>query len=172
MDGRWCDPYTLDQLPLVRDRPFYANHLGEPSAYWLRSVNHMFDQLYEEIMAKMTSRNASKRPDWQVDFIEVRLDKEEVKAFNVYAKRPQEELSLDLATTISNKNKLSVSWDEKNVCFVASCTCRDIDSANENCCISSRSDDWWEAICLTMFKINVVLGDKAWREGQSSASWG
>lgn len=166
------DRVMLSHLPRTRDRPLLLNHLNQPSAFFVRSVQNDIDVL-ETYMAKRTNKPVRNNPSmFNTTFVEVRLGNAEKNHFHQWMEQDQETLGIELGTFISNDHKLSVSWDDQNVCFVASATCRDESSVNHNCCITSRSQDWFEAIMLTLYKATVLLGDKAWQSQSSDRSWG
>lgn len=155
-----------------RDRPLPVNHLGFPSAYSIRTLNLFFDEWWDK-MAKKSSRNSTaQKPEWQVTFIDLKLDKSDQADFRKYASTGDGELSLELAQTIADGNKLSVAWDDNNQTYIASFTCKDEDSVNYNCCISSRSQEWFEAILLGCYKINKLCYNKPWKDVSASDDWG
>lgn len=166
------DRFVIFSLARSRDRPPALNHLGQPSAWFVRSVQSDLDAL-EAHMAKRTNRPARSPQTWaETTFVDIRLDNKAKTHFNQWMEQGNDEISLLLATFVSNDHKLSLSWDDQNVCFVASATCKDEQSPNHNCCISSRSQDWFEAIALTLYKASVLLGETPWTDVKNDRSWG
>lgn len=123
-------------------------------------------------MANTNARRSASNSGFTTTFIDVRLAKADGDQFRAYMQQGNDELALEMATLVSQGHKLSLSWDNKNVCFIASVTCRDEKAINYDCCITSRSDDWFEAIMLCVFKAVVLANGKAWQEMSEKSNWG
>lgn len=68
--------------------------------------------------------------------------------------------------------KTSFSWDDYNDCFIASCTQRDDGVANYNVCVTSRSENMFEALMLNIYKITVMFKEKAIPTEKEKQNWG
>lgn len=109
---------------------------------------------------------------FDVVFVNVKIDIAEEGKFNAWTSRKDGEVAFDIAKAISDGHKIGLSWDSGNACFIVSATCKDDASINYNHCISSRSDDWYEALMMTVYKVQVMLADKAWSSGAERSNWG
>jgi len=130
------------------------------------------EQLEMDIMppSKKQGRKATNFPE--IEFVTVRLDKEQAGAFADWVHQDDESRSLDLAEFISAGHKTSITWDDYNSCFIVSSTCKDEGSDNFNKCLSSRSNDWYEAMMMNVYKANVLLAKGPWESDASTNSWG
>lgn len=161
-----------DLVQRSRDRPISLNHLKYPTNFYFRTIETMCQEI-GTIMAKHTNRRSpSQKNSFDVTFVDVRLSAQDKEQFTSYMLQEADELNLNLADFIADDHKFSVTWDDENKCFIASATCRDEGSINHNCCISSRSQEWYEAMQLTVFKATVLLGGKAWTDAKTDKSWG
>jgi len=123
-------------------------------------------------MSKKNSSAAANKPDWQVTFVQLKLNEETASAFTKWMERKEPEIALDVAAFMSNGHKTSITWDDDNKCWIVSSTCKEESNKNYNHCLSSRSSEWWEALCMNVFKNNVVCKDASWTDKQSNANWG
>lgn len=159
-------------LHRARDRPLALNHLNYPSNWYLAQIETDILLMGVDMAAKSRKTVPNFNGAFQTVFVDVRLAQQDKVQFEQFMQQGDDELGLLLAEFVSNGNKFSLTWDNDNSCFIASATCRDEGSVNLNHCISSRSQDWFEAVMLTVFKATVMLVDKAWSEVTSDRSWG
>lgn len=68
--------------------------------------------------------------------------------------------------------KLSLSADLENQCFIVSYTNRNPDHPHYNTTVSSRSDDWTEALHMTAFKLRRMYPDKPLPTQRKKNNWG
>jgi len=165
-------PVWIQRFLYLVDRPTSTNHLGQPSNWYQAYLNNKFEQLGERIMSAKNSRAAKSQNDWQVTFVQIKLDKGTADEFTEWFKRKPEQVALDIAAFISNGHKIGITWDNNNTCWIVSATCKEESSDNYNCCLSSRSDDWYEALAMTVFKNDVICKMGKWSDEQQSANWG
>lgn len=123
-------------------------------------------------MARKNSEVGANKLDWQVTFVQLKLNEETASAFSTWMERKEPEIALDVASFMSKGNKVSITWDNENKCWIVSATCKEQSSPNYNHCLSSRSNEWWEAMCMNVFKHDVVCGGGSWTAKQSNANWG
>ena len=123
-------------------------------------------------MAAKNSRNGNTKTDWQGEFIDIRLLSDEREAFSAWVEKQGEDLSVEVGVLISNGWKTSITWDERNVCFIAASTMKDENDKNYNCVVSSRSENFYEALALNAYKINVLHKNADLRKVGSTNNWG
>lgn len=143
-----------------------------PTGYIEVRVNKWLDNLYRSVATMPNPSKQGKSPYAQTTFVNIRLTDDQKKEFDGWSKEQGEELASTIAICMANNGKLSVSWDAQNACFIASLTCKDEKSVNMDHCITSRSSDWFEALTLTVFKIDVILKDKPWSSAVQASNWG
>jgi hypothetical protein len=166
------NPVILHNLIYWSKHPVHLNHLGYPSNAYLNTINRKLAQIGDFIMARKNSSSPDSKPDWQVTFVQLKLNEETANAFAKWMERKEPEIALDVAAFMSNGHKTSITWDNENKCWIVSATCKEESSKNYNHCLSSRSSEWWEAMCMNVFKHNVVCAGGSWVDKQSSANWG
>lgn len=143
-----------------------------PTNYTIRSLVSRIQQLGDFIMPRSTQSNVSGKGQFDVTFVNVRLSKKDADQFSTYFSRDIRETGEDLTVFISKGHKIGLSWDDKGACFVASATCRDERSPNYNRCITSRSDDWYEAMIMNVYKHDVLFQGGTWVSDDAGGSWG
>ena len=123
-------------------------------------------------MARKNTSAEGNKPDWQVTFVQLKLTEETANEFAKWMERKEPEIALDVASFMSNGHKTSITWDNENKCWIVSATCKEEGSKNYNHCLSSRSSEWWEALCMNVFKHNVICKGGTWADKQSNTNWG
>ncbi len=123
-------------------------------------------------MAK-NGRNPQAKFDYrEVQFVNMRLDTSQKKQFSLWMDKLGEQCHAEIGIFISSGWKTSITWDADNACFIASSTNVEPTSVNFQYCLTSRSDDWSEALCLNVFKFNVLANGDSLSALVSSNSWG
>ena len=121
-------------------------------------------------------KSASSRPNtnnWaETIFVNIKLTGKGKDQFTDWMNRKEPEIALDVAQFMSNGHKTSITWDSTNNCWIVSSTCKIQGSVNENHCMTSRSQEWYEAMCMNVFKSAVLCNNGAWSEQQESSDWG
>jgi len=108
----------------------------------------------------------------QFEFVDMRLETSEKAEFKAYLATSGNELWDDLYTLVQAGYKLSVSYMPESDCFIASLTCKSNGDVNENRVLTSRSDDFVEAVMLNVYKTTVVCKDRAWPTTKTANNWG
>lgn len=108
-----------------------------------------------------------------VDFVNVRLEPDDKPRFLEWQKANQADLAQYIGEMLGSGYKVSVNLDDKNDCYIVAVTgttnCRD----NRGLCMTTRSDDWLEAICMAVFKHYVICDAGSWgTPEQHNQSWG
>jgi len=166
------NPVWIHNLLYWVKYPIHRNHLGYPSNGYIDHINLKLSQLGERIMASKNNSAGNNKPEWQVTFVQLKLSEETASEFSKWMERKEPEIALDVASFMSNGHKTSITWDNENKCWIVSSTCKEETSKNYNHCLSSRSSEWWEALCMNVFKNDVICKKAAWVDKQSSTNWG
>jgi hypothetical protein len=123
----------------------------------------------------MASKNTAKpnNRNWaETIFVNLKIQGKHKDGFNEFMSRKDAEISLDVAEFMSNGHKTSISFDVSNNVWIVSATCKEETSKNLNHCLTSRSSEWWEAMCMNVYKHNVICSKGAWSENAESNDWG
>lgn len=109
---------------------------------------------------------------FNTEFVNVQLSEGQKKDFLKW-KTEQAERIADLIGQIAvDDYKITCSWDARNQCYIASFTGKEDQRHNEHRSMSSRSDDWYEAIALNVYKHVVVFHEGTWEGDNTKNNWG
>lgn len=172
MESDRVRPVTLLRLwQLARDRPL-LNHLGYPSNWYITYLNRKITDLEMWLMASKNSQKPN-RQNWpETNFVNLKITGKHKDGFNEWMSRKDPEIQLDVATFMSNGHKTSITWDDNNNVWIVSATCKEESSPNVNCCLTSRSSEWWEAMCMNVYKNDVICAKSSWLDNAESGDWG
>lgn len=125
-------------------------------------------------MPKGKPADKAARGAWEVDFIHLELgaeDKANVKKYDL-----QCEATIDTLSRLSMDGwKLSVVYDSRNECSLASLTSPKNDGRARQVCLSARGPDLMQSLRVLCYKINVILdGDLSSLENtaEQRSQWG
>lgn len=135
-------------------------------------ANRFLRNLEEIIVppSKKPKRNTSNFP--QTEFVNLKLNKKQAAEFEDWKNGDAGKISTRVVEFIADGNKTSISYDFDNECFIVSSTCKAEGHANENRCMTSRSEDWYEALLMNVFKNDVVLHGGEWIGEDEGRKWG
>lgn len=119
-------------------------------------------------MAKRKSTTAN----FGVEFINVDMTDKHEADFTEWSSKNLPNLAELTAEMCGEGNKLGVSYDGDNECFIVSVTCKDDASDNHNKCYTSRSDDWTEALLIALYKWDVIFKRSTWEGKARRQNWG
>jgi hypothetical protein len=155
---------------LARDRPKYFNKITpQYLAGHLTSVLGYFSG----DLHKMANKKSSAQSNWnKIEFINVTLTEPQKKEFKVWAKEQSPTIADELGQVMVDEYRLSLVWDDNNQCFIATFTGKQDQSTNADKALSSRSDDWYEALALTLYKHKVLFNGKTWNGESTKNNWG
>lgn len=111
-------------------------------------------------------------PFGDTKFVTLKLDEKQKKQFPDWAADTEHDIGLLLSDIASSGHKLTLSHSDKNNSFVCAVTCRDKDSSNFKCCVTSYHDVALTVILVALFKHFVILGDQVWENVNPEADWG
>lgn len=123
----------------------------------------------------MASKNSTKLPrgNWpETQFINLKIAGKHKDGFTSWMQRKESDIALDVVSFMSNGHKTSISWDTNNNVWIVSATCKDESSPNVNCCLTSRSNEWWEAMCMNVYKHDIICAQGNWLDNAESGDWG
>lgn len=134
---------------------------------------HRYLCLLEDLILAPKKKPTSNRNGFpQTDFINLTLNKKQAGEFEDWRNGDATKLATQLAEFIADGNKTSITYDFDNECFIVSSTCKAEGHANENKCLTSRSDDWYEALLMNVYKSNVVFAGAEWVSEDNGRKWG
>jgi len=165
-------PALIQRLIYYSKLPSHLNHLQYVSNAHLSRINRQMELI---AMATMSSKNVRKpnTNSWpETIFVSLKIAGQHKDGFNEWMQRKEAEIALDVAAFISNGHKVSISWDVQNACFIVAATCKEDSNVNLNHCMTSRSSEWWEALCMNVYKNNVVCNMGSWATEQDTTNWG
>lgn len=120
----------------------------------------------------MANKGKSKKFVSDIEFVNYKMDAAEKKAFKVWYVNSPEKYFTDLINLIATGYKSSVSYSDDLECFTHALTCQDETSPNYNKCLTSRSDDYWEAMAISMFKHLELSEGGIWVFESAKNNWG
>lgn len=120
------------------------------------------------------SKSNSHNPiDWKnFEFANVKLTKPQQDEFHRWYEDNNKDIDEYVRQLVNSNHKITLSSDQSNDCVIASVTCKDELSPNYGYVLTSRSDNWLEALCLCVFKDTVVCVDIPWSEAGDTSNWG
>lgn len=116
---------------------------------------------------------SSNPKDWiQVDFVSIEMTSDDKKRFKSLSQDELNDLCGKTQRMIETGYKASITYDQTNSCFIFSLTCKLENHANFNLCLTSRSDNMWEAMALAAFKTLYLCPDGEWSSHKRDFSFG
>lgn len=162
----------IHNLIYLTNEPTHLNHLRYPSAWFERHLNDKITRMEYFVMARKNTTASTNRGWTETKFVTIRLNGKHKDGFREYMQRPAEEVALDVATFMSNGHKTSITWNGDNACWIVAATCKEESSKNLDHCLSSRSSEWYEALCMNVYKNDVICNKGAWVDQQEDSDWG
>lgn len=142
------------------------------SGYVVRKLNRMLATQEVWVMPSKAAKTGKRSPSYDTTFVNFKLVGEAKDRFVHYMAATVEEHSKVLTGLMSQGMKFSFSENLEHGFFLASVTCKDEGSINNNRCITSRSNDWFEALMMCCFKIDELGVDEDWLDQAGSDEWG
>jgi hypothetical protein len=108
-----------------------------------------------------------------VSFADVTLLKADEDAYLKWISGVSQDLHTLMSRVVEDGWKVSVRGDVENECIVVSWTNIEPKHVNANICVTSRSDDWGEAMFLNAYKVFVIWeGQRLPTRGEKRNNWG
>src|SRR4029450_1994054 len=130
--------------------------------------------LIDEGVCIMAQRNTQSN-GWSsnVEFIDFYLSEDDITHFQLWSLNNDHEIDNAVRDTFSKGYRLSTRFDEFNACYLSSMSTQDRDNPNFGKILTGRSDDWFEAQLLILFKHRAIFKGDAWSSPKRSLrSWG
>lgn len=137
--------------------------------------HHLFMVFSAWECAAMANAGKSKgsADNWSnIEFVNITLLVDERKAFDDWLVANDKRISAIIGDIMADDYRLSCSWDGSNECFIATLTGKKDQKYNANRSLSSRSDNWWEAIALTVYKHVELSHERKWSGASGKNNWG
>jgi len=116
--------------------------------------------------AKETSNN------FGFSFVNTRLTAEQATEFRQWSKDNISALVALVTELLGDGYKLSFTYDHNNDCFICSLTGVKGHPINGELVLTSRSDDWQEAILLSAWKHFILFQGRRWETTETRPNWG
>lgn len=126
-------------------------------------------QLMEEIIVGKKSKPQSQ---FSTKFCAISLDSPGKEAARKWLEKNGKDLDTLAVQMVRDGWKASFSWDDYNDCFIASATMREEGDKNYDVCITSRSDNMWDAMLLNYYKIYILFNNQALPTERPKDNWG
>lgn len=105
-------------------------------------------------------------------FAAISLSDEEKRQFKGWWTENENDMNEYINIALREQWKSSSSYDDTNDCFIVSFTMRDPDDKNYDICVTSRSDNLWEAYGLSVWKIYVLFKEQKLPTEARKNNWG
>lgn len=155
--------YHWKNKPDTKTRAAYADDLTT-------RYNAVLDQKWEKIMGKKTKK--AEVNNWGVKFCSIELDTPSKEKMKKWASENYKDLETYGDAMIRSGWKTSLSWSDDNDCFIAASTQQDEDDENHKVCVTSRSNNMFEALILNYYKIFVLYKNSALPTERKNDNWG
>lgn len=150
--------------------PVLQQSAGSPYLIY-HHVNRILKKWENAIMPAKYAKND--KTAWaETKFAQVTLTADQKDEFHRWWNQKAFDVPLEISTMIANGWKAGLTWDDANKCFIASATCKDERSVNANVCVTSRSDDYTEALLLNVYKVNVLFKNQPLPTERGGNTWG
>lgn len=108
-----------------------------------------------------------------VEFVNVRLTKDDKKKLAAFTEQIAPDLAEHLINFVGSGFKLSINLDSQNDCYIVAATGTQNARVNKGLCMTSRSEDLFEAIYMTLYKHEILCDNDSWGEPVGNGSnWG
>lgn len=122
---------------------------------------------------KANNKPQTQAQNWsKIEFVNRNLLTEEADNFKKWEKSISSESGTLISQVMLDEYKLSITYDDNNECFIATLTGKDDQRNNPNKALSARSDDWYEAIMLALYKHLVLFSGNKWAGATQKNNWG
>jgi len=149
---------------------------GKPKGYTFKHHDDGTINLMSYISRRayaMAGKRATSFNGWgNTEFVNVSLNTEQTKDFKSWFPKQSETFTEVLGQVMVDDYKVSCNWDDNNQCFIATLTGKPNQSVNSGKALSARSDDWWEALALVLYKHLVIFKNSAWNGELTRNNWG
>lgn len=135
----------------------------------IKEATHDLERYFEMATRGKSRSNSS---GFSTKFSTIALDSEQKEILKGWLKANSADLDEYFHHMVKDGWKTSVTWDDTNDCFIASATQRFDDDKNYDTCVTSRSDNLYEAILITYYKIFILFDGKKLPTEPTKQNWG
>lgn len=138
----------------------------------VRHLYLLFHFWSEQIMPSKSKPSVNGRGWAEIEFVNARLDAEDREDFLSWYKHKDTNLTDMIAQAMVQQYKFSFTWDDSNQCYIVTITGKADNPVNASRSMSSRSDDWYEALAMTLYKHYVLSQARRWEGDTERNNWG
>ena len=142
----------------------------------MRDFDHTSFGLFleqESWVYAMAGKSRKNDARWgNTEFVNVTLTEPQRKEFKTWLTEKSETMPDEIGQLMVDDYKVSCNWDDNNQCFIATFTGKEDQSVNSAKALSSRSDDWYEALAINLFKHEVIFKRGKWSGETTRNNWG
>lgn len=161
--------YPIDVFPIA----IHWKTRYYPSPYEILSQIHQYAQSHISIVWSMQEAfKMAKSFNKDFKFVNRTLNVAEDAAFVEWFQNKDRRADAAIEEAFADEYKVSISYDEKNNCFVAAMTYKGEKGVNLNKSLGARSDSWLEAIAMAVYKHHVIFEQGEWIVDESGRQRG
>jgi len=161
--------YPTDVFPIA----MVWNTKYFPTPYEILNQVHQYARKYPSIIGTRETVMAGKNTfSKDFKFINRTLTVAEDDSFIKWFQGKDRQADNAIEQAFADEYKVSLSYDEKNNCFIASMVSKAEKSLNTNKCLMARSDSWLEAIAMVVYKHHVIFNQGAWESEENGRQRG
>lgn len=117
-------------------------------------------------------KNADTRNADNFRFVNINLKQADKAEYAKWVKSHAEGFFDKIADFIERGYKASIRYDHDHSCYIGTWTCVDETHPNYNAALTSRADNYLEALALGIYKTEQLCNDGIWDEQAESRNWG
>lgn len=161
-------------LPQLRAASFFPLLTPQQKLAHIDTVTNAFNSgcIFLEIEAGEIPMARKKLNQFSTKFAAVKLSVADRKKFQDWKKDNGADGDVLYTELVRGGWKGSQSYDQENDCFIWSMTQRNERDINYDVCVTSRSDNMYEAMLLGIYKLLVLYPDQALPTESPRDNWG
>ncbi len=121
---------------------------------------------------KQRGKNKAKGGQTDFQFAEIRLTKDDKASFERWATENLADAPDLLDALVNSGIKVGYSWSDYNDCYSFSLTDLDEKSQNAHVVMTSRADNFQEAMMIALYKHYVLCDGGLWPVKSQESDWG
>jgi len=153
----------------------YSLQFGRiPQALYPRMAEDRNIHLYcpyfriQEVLDMATKNPKKNRSNFgDVEFVNFKFDKDTKAQFQAWFETKGNTVIEAIFNTLQADNKMSVSYDNQNDCFIGSMTGKD-GSLNPKKCLTIRSSEWFKAMAACAYVHTIIFDGEIWNVEDST----
>lgn len=148
--------------PLIQQQFLFGDYHKEWFILWCSVLAGQVDT-----MPKPNNQRFS-----DIEFVNYKLTNDDRTSFLAWQEKNLPHIVRLTTDLLEAGYKLSVSPDMDNGCYIVTVTSTKHSAYNKSRAMTSKSDDWQEAIMLSLFKVFVIFDGKDWEYDAELQNWG